>query len=201
MGSKTTSPLSAFLPPPVTVRALCSFREYYNAAVTCTRCLTTSLLQTPSNQHLLWQGSHVHNVKLAAKASCAKRTTCNRGVEEEQSSTGQGSGHFCSSHGCSVTATGQEWGWKAQAALWWAPLGWSHLALPGKLPSREPWWLQVCSSSGAWEARMLFQPVFILCCSSADSTYSINIWSSLVPSWASGFWGTLWQGVPWLIMD
>lgn len=128
---------SAFSLPasPVTVRALCSFGEYYNAAVTCTRCLTTSLLQTPSNQHLLWQGSHVHNVKLAAKASCAKRTTCNRGVEEEQSSTGQGSGHFCSSHGCSVTATGQKRGWKAQAALWWAPLGWSRLTLLGKLPS------------------------------------------------------------------
>lgn len=34
---------------PVTVHALCSFREYYNAPVTCTRCLTTFLLQTHSN--------------------------------------------------------------------------------------------------------------------------------------------------------
>lgn len=79
----------------VIVCALCSFREYYNAAVTCTRCLTPFLLQTPSNQNLLWQVSHVHNLKLTAKASYANWPTCNCGAEEEHRSTGQGSGHFC----------------------------------------------------------------------------------------------------------
>lgn len=45
--------LHHFLLPasPVTVGALCSFREYHNAAVTCTRCLTTFHLLAPPDQH------------------------------------------------------------------------------------------------------------------------------------------------------
>lgn len=109
----------------VTACALRSLREYYNAAVTCTRCLTTFLLQTPSNQNLLWQGSHVHNLKLTAKASCANWPTCNCGAEEEQRSTGHGSGHFCLAVGVlsqPLARNGSErHKWPCDGCLWGDP--------------------------------------------------------------------------------
>lgn len=78
----------SLLASPVTVHALCSFRGYYNAAVTCTRCLTPFLLQTPSDQHLFCSQCKTH--------SYAKRPTCNCGAEEQGTSVWPWV--FCPSH-------------------------------------------------------------------------------------------------------
>lgn len=195
--------LCHFSPPasPITVHALCSFREYYNAAVACTRCLTPFLLRTPSNQHLLWQGSHVHSIKLIAKASCSKRPTCNCAAEEEQRSTGQSRGHFCLAMGVlsqPLARNGAErHKWPCDGRLWGDP---TLLSLENSLPG----------SPGDYRFAQAQEPEKRRCLSNLCLFYAvalqipltlINIWSSLVPSWGYGFWWTFWQGVPWLIMN